>query len=216
MIFIAGLLFTALVMVGLADSTVHYAMYCVLTKRKIDRDPGTIVIQIYQRLGLFVWLTASYVSRISALLSPNDAHTYGGWICTIVLSKRFSNQANNQKFKELTERARKREERPAHHGRKFWYPLPRLRLWRYLYIKMTNSFIWQIIAMFFGVEICINQLVLARNSLVSPHDENLTSLGFGQILSVCTLLLPIMGFLAPYYGKLAVPASCFLKLRPWQ
>jgi hypothetical protein len=216
MIFIAGLLFTALAIVVLADSTAHYAMYCVLSKGKIDRDPATIVVQIVECLGLFVWLTASYISRISALLSPEDAYTYGSWICTIVVAKRFSDQANNQKVQELMERVRKREERPAHHGRSFRYPLRRLRLWRYLYIKMTNSFIWQIIAMFFGVAIGITQLAFARNSLVSPHDENLTSLGFGQILSLCTLLLPIMGFLAPYYGKLAVPTSGFLKLRPWQ
>jgi len=203
MIVIAGLLFIALAIVVLSDATVHYAMYCVLSKGKVDRKAGNIVLQIWECLGIFVWLTASYFSRLSALLSPENAHTYGSWISAIIVAKRFSDQPDNWKVKTLRKRVHDRGERPAPDKGGFsWYFV---NLWRYLYIKMTDSFVWQIIAMFFGVAIGITQLALARNSLVSPSDENLTSLGFGQILSICTLLLPIIGFITSYYGNYSFP-----------
>ena len=79
---------------------------------------------------------------------------------------------------------------------------------------MTNSFVWQIVAMFHGIAIGITQLILARNSPASPHDENMTSLGFGQILSICTLFLPFIGFLEAGCGKftLSVPQALAYKI----
>ena len=200
MIFIAGLLFTALVITVLADSSFHNALYCVLELGKIERDVRSVVVQVSQCLALFVWLTSSYISRISSLLSPADVDKYGSWIGAFVVSRMHPNQANVAKAEQLTSRAQARLMRPDRcaEGSKILYWA---KLWRYLYILMTDSFIWQIIAMFFGVAIGITLVVVARYSLVNPHDENLTSLGFGQILSVCTLLLPVMGFLSAYYGE---------------
>ena len=109
MIIDAGLMLVALVVIVITDSTVHYAVYCVLTKGKTVHGARGIISQFIQCLGLFVWFLASYISAISALLSPKDAYTYGSWIGAIIVAKRFPNQPENQKIKDLTESARNRE-----------------------------------------------------------------------------------------------------------
>jgi hypothetical protein len=216
MAIIAGLLFTALTMIVLTNSEVTYATYCVFARGNIDQSVGDIFAQVAECLGLFVWLTSSYVSRTSALLSPQDTERYGSWICATIVLRMHPNKAS--KVETLEGEVRNRSIRPTpcikggRHERvrksRYW-----LCLWRYYYIEMTNSFIWQIIAMFFGVAIGVTQVILSRGSVADPHDENLTSLGFGQILAVATLLLPILGFVTAYCGKLAIPCcneSCKL------
>lgn len=217
MAIIAGLLFAALTMIVLFNSEVTYATYCVFALGNISQSVGDIFAQVAECLGLFVWLTNSYVSRTSALLSSQDTERYGSWICAMIVSRKHLNKAS-KKVKSLEEEVRNRSSRPSpliedeRHERvrksRYW-----LCLWRYYYIELTNSFIWQIIAMFFGVAIGVTLVILSRGSVADPHDENLTSLGFGQILAVATLLLPILGFVTAYCGKLAFPtvithASC--------
>jgi hypothetical protein len=86
---------------------------------------------------------------------------------------------------------------------RFRYVLGCFEVFNFVYIEFLDSFLWQIVWLFFGNLYGVRQLVWARK-YVRDHvriegDEN--QLNFGQLLALFLLVLPLLAAVEAYYGR---------------
>jgi hypothetical protein len=85
----------------------------------------------------------------------------------------------------------------------FTYAQGYFAIFNFVYIEFLDSFMWQIVWLFFGNFYGVRQLVWARKFVRHrvPVQGNESELNFGQLLALSLLVLPLLAAVEAYYGR---------------
>ena len=176
---------------------------------------GTIIIVLF--------LIASYTSRIARLYSPDPEWTLQIWLARAVFRK--DKQLSSVERAAIAVHAKTRSEmgtafRKIRYQRRLAQYLEaqkverspfRYRLREIMFVnqEIQRSFVGELQALLFGVSFGVTQLLYFRGLLGTPHhpgvdylvgDEN--TIGFGQLVPLLLILLPIFAAGEAFDGKL--------------
>lgn len=150
---------------------------------------------------LFFFLTITYISKFVKLC-------FSGY--SVVMKLVFRNQHADSRLQTSDFRRRYYTDRLANLPRSRSSNIFRLAqkyriIFNFVYLEFLDSFLWQIVWLFFGNFYGIRQLYWAKHFVgqkitLEPHDgEN--SLNFGQLLTLLILVLPVLAAIEAFFGR---------------
>jgi uncharacterized membrane protein len=150
---------------------------------------------------LFFFLTITYISKFVKLCFPGYS---------VVTKLVFRNQHDDSRLQTSDFRRRYYTDRLANLSRSKSSNIFKLAqkyriIFNFVYLEFLDSFLWQIVWLFFGNFYGIRQLYWAKYFVgqqitLEPHDgEN--SLNFGQLLTLLILVLPVLAAIEAFFGR---------------
>ncbi|KAI9683775.1 MAG: hypothetical protein M1822_005965 [Bathelium mastoideum] len=150
-------------------------------------------------VSLFAFLTTSYLVKFIKLLRPNrNAPIVNS---PLIIPRKISES------KKRLEQSQRRLGHVSNNSRlELWRQLKRgFIVFQLIYLEFLDSFLWQILWLYFGNFYGIRQLFWAR--VFVPHSANIqlwpngdeNRLGFGQLLALLLLALPLLAAIEARY-----------------
>jgi hypothetical protein len=165
----------------------------------IDWDFSNYIIVV-------VIVLSAFFNRLVNLLEPQDRSLNGYlWLFRESVRLKFRksdwsrkefNRVFDQRFKDLVTR-RKASSATATAG-SYW---PRFS---YLMAEYETSYLSQIPSLWFGLSYGLTQVIIARWDSQAVPDDQANIMGFGQIVPLVLLVLPMFSASEVYYGKITI------------
>lgn len=169
---------------------------------------------------IIAWLITSYSSRMISLYSPRRGSSKS-WptrqVARVFRLELVEPTEEDDSLAKLDQIVQEADDRLRNGPLRRWKILRRLcTTYTYFFAlagaierAFTNSFLWHLIWLFFGATFGIGQVISIRKDYTVPyrHDQEIDTLnkwGFGQILPLVLLSLPVLTGLEAYFGKLAM------------
>ncbi|KKY17270.1 hypothetical protein UCDDS831_g06438 [Diplodia seriata] len=164
---------------------------------------------------IIAWLILSYASRMISLYSAHVKSSYS-WptrqIASIFRLEIQEPTAEDDSLEKLEKIMQAVDERLRNGPLRRWSALRRVCVW-YTYFfslagaierALANSFLWHLIWLLFGATFGISQVISIRKDYPVPYrkeqeTETLNKWGFGQILPLVLLALPVLTGLEAYF-----------------
>jgi hypothetical protein len=177
----------------------NVAMYCALHPRKDDALLGFLP----NLLPAATWLVAAYINRLGAVYvkTPSDSsRSWAYYYAIIKADPNFVPPTRVDPQAKAIDKIRLVREEP---GRSHWI-LNWMELIRFAHVQLIGSFLWELIWVFFGLIYGISQLVVAWIQVESQKKSSLFVMGFGQMVPIILLVLPVLTALEVFYGMSSI------------
>lgn len=177
----------------------NMAMYCSLRPR--SSYLATILIYL---LPIITWLVAAYVNRLAAVSVKTRADPLRSWVYHYAILKADANfvpPVPVDRRARAIDKIRAANDQPSRLKKSI---LNLFELVRFAYAELISSFLWELIWLLFGLVYAISQLGNTWRKFESPNKSSLFVMGFGQMVPIILLVLPVLAALEVYQGMSSI------------